>query len=351
MALLPEPRLRVTTAAGVPVSGGKLRLYNQGTTNLTSVFSDATLATPLANPIVAASDGYLPQFFAAEGTVVTGAFLDASNVEITGQAFVSAVFVGQNTGTIERDFTNSRVTISGAAGIVSIEAGDPSPDEIGGKLRLGGRAGTQADTISLDAATTNTTGLLTVNGKKLSGVVATAATTFSAVSTIDIALPQTLTGTRAWKVTIFDIITPASPGNNNFSVRLAYDSVPTFKSGAADYAYSHIGYDVGVPGVSESRSAGASSGLLNGNANMLTTTGKPARIELDIITPASGTDPTVIETRIMGYNQAGTPMPYRATGVMLGLGGYGTATYLRIILSAGTVSGKYRVEALRGYGE
>ena len=55
MALLVEGRLLLTDASNVPLNGGKARIYDTGTTDLTSVFSDAGLTTPLTNPVVANS--------------------------------------------------------------------------------------------------------------------------------------------------------------------------------------------------------------------------------------------------------------------------------------------------------
>lgn len=59
---------RVTDAAGVPVSGAKLYVYDAGTSNLAEVWTDAAGATPGANPIVADSAGQFPNRYLDDGT-------------------------------------------------------------------------------------------------------------------------------------------------------------------------------------------------------------------------------------------------------------------------------------------
>ncbi len=344
MALLPAARLRVTTAAGVPINGGKLRLYNANTTTLSTVYSDAALSVPLTNPVVAASDGFLPQIFAVEGLVVDGDYMTAGDVIISGQSFVDAVFVGANTGVITRDFTNSRLRIAGSAGIVSIEAGDPTGDDVGGAMRLGGYAASQLDTLSLDAEATNTTGdTFTVNSKKLHGVVATAITTFGAVATVDIALPNSPTGTRGHEVELFDVIQPDATAN--LACRLSYDSGATYKSGATDYASRVTSTTNGVGGAAAG-SAGVLTVLFHTPAN------KPARSLIRILTPDSGNYATLIMAHTQAYDNAGTPLPDVHYATVLGLGNYGRATHLRLYQTLGSfTSGSYVVRSLRGYGE
>ncbi|MCR5881188.1 hypothetical protein [Phenylobacterium sp. J367] len=160
MAAFTRTPLRVTDSANAVISGGKLRLYDAGTTNLTPVFSDAGLTTPLTNPVVAASNGWLPMIYAAEGTAVDGAFLDASNNVLSGQSFEDSVFVGDNSGDIERDFgANGRFSVNAdTGGMPNVEFGDPTGDDTGGEGRIGGWAGTQGDALELDFATVSSTG-------------------------------------------------------------------------------------------------------------------------------------------------------------------------------------------------
>ncbi len=59
---------RVTDDDGKPISGGFLRVYDQNTTNLSALFSNPALSTPLTNPVEADAAGRLPPIFLAAGT-------------------------------------------------------------------------------------------------------------------------------------------------------------------------------------------------------------------------------------------------------------------------------------------
>ena len=137
MATLEDGIIRVVDAAGVPINGGKLRIYNTGTTTLSTVWANAALSTPLTNPVVADSAGRLPQIFGADGLVVDCKMLTAANVELSDTAFTKS-FSGDTSGDIYRDFTSARFQITKIAGEVEIEAGDPTGDDVGGTMRLGG---------------------------------------------------------------------------------------------------------------------------------------------------------------------------------------------------------------------
>lgn len=62
--LLPCSVFRATDSAGVPLSGALLQFYETGTTTPTPVYTDATLGTPLSNPVVSDSAGlFVPIFY------------------------------------------------------------------------------------------------------------------------------------------------------------------------------------------------------------------------------------------------------------------------------------------------
>lgn len=61
--LFSQPRTREFTAAGTVLAGAKLYFYTTGTTTPLTVYQDATLSTPHANPIVADSGGLFPQIW------------------------------------------------------------------------------------------------------------------------------------------------------------------------------------------------------------------------------------------------------------------------------------------------
>lgn len=350
MALLFDGRIRITTAANIPISGGKLRIYDANTTTLTTIYSNAALTVPLSNPVVAGSDGWCAQVFAAEGTAVD--MQTETPVGVVLKTYVAVVFVGPASGTLTRDFGNSRLRINGSGGIVSIEGGDPSPDNNGGKLRLGGYNSTQADTLSLDAAATtltgtlNPTGALTENSKKITGVVYTPSTTFTAATNVDIALPNAPSGVRRYRVDIWDLVCSTDAAIPN--LRLAFDSVPTPKVGAGDYTYSIVyNSDGGAAGQSTTAAASSIRVALSCHAP---TANQLGSMSFEVITVDSGTVVTLIKGETIMYDGTSNyPMMNRYAGACTG--SYGRATYVRLFASAGTLTGKYSVTPLRGSGD
>lgn len=60
---MPMPVLRAVDANGVPLPGALMQFYVTGATTPTNVYTDKTLATPLANPVVADAGGlFVPMF-------------------------------------------------------------------------------------------------------------------------------------------------------------------------------------------------------------------------------------------------------------------------------------------------
>jgi len=341
MGLLYDGRILITDASNVPVNGGKVRVYDAGTTNLSSVFSDAALSVPLTNPVVANSAGITPQIFAADGLLVDIQYLTSADAEIANRGYQDVSFLGSSTGDLSRTVTgDGRFTITGSAGAVLFRVGDPSPDNTGGTLTIEGWAGTQGDTLTLDFATTNTSGRFNENGKRLPSIVHNV-TTFTAQTNVDFALPEWVDGLRAWRITVFDLQLSASTGN--IRLRLAYDGVPTFKTGASDYQ-GYLRYGILETG-------GAAAAYLDLTVGAETATGENGLIVLEVLTPDSGTDSTIIYSRAHMYNNGATS-PTITDGTQYGLGSYGRATHVRLYDSAaGTLTCKVRVEPMYGFGE
>lgn len=86
--LTPQPKMQFTTAAGVPLSGGKVYTYVAGTTTPQATYTDYTGATPNANPVILDSRG--------EANIWLGSALykfkltDANDVEIWTVDYISA---------------------------------------------------------------------------------------------------------------------------------------------------------------------------------------------------------------------------------------------------------------------
>lgn len=344
MGLLYDGRILITDASNVPVSGGKVRVYDAGTTNPSSLFSDAALSAPLTNPVVANSAGITPQIFAADGLLVDIQYLTSADASIANRGYEDVSFLGSSTGDLSRTVTgDGRFTITGSAGTVLFQAGDPTPDNTGGTLVLEGHGGTQGDLLTLDFALVNVTGRLKEQGKKLQGTVYTEATQVTAQTSVDIALPNDPTGCRAWEIHIWDY---SQSGNGNMEARLSYDGGGTYKSGAGDYDsfwfQSTTGGAVSPTALSTAAQMGLSSNL-NGAANQL------GSGVIRVVTPDSGTTFTKIDADLSGIINTGAGSIFRATA--FGKGSYGRATHLQLRMSANNFTFKYRVVALRGFGE
>jgi hypothetical protein len=102
--LLAQPVLRAIDANGVPMAGAQLQFYVTGTTTPTPAYSDATLGTPLSNPVVADSGGlFVPIWL--DPTVVyrvqllTSAGALVQDIDPASESVVEATQTQVNAGT------------------------------------------------------------------------------------------------------------------------------------------------------------------------------------------------------------------------------------------------------------
>jgi hypothetical protein len=346
MAVIVRTRVRVEDAAGMPVNGGKFRVYLANTTTLASLFSDAALTVPLTNPVVAGSDGWCPEIFAASANYDC-ATLTAADVVIKSEDDVPSL--GSDAATFTKDFTNSRVAIRGVGGTTYWETGDASPDNVGGTGVLGGWNGTQADSWSINAILVNILGRLKEAGKKIIGTVYTDATAFSSSAGVVIQLPNDPTGVRAWQVYIWDLqAAAASPLTAQFS----YDGGLNYKSGASDYNYTKFKVDnASGPGLAAGVAAAGADTKIDIVHVLRTAANRSAMVKLLIITPDSGSEHTILYSWCVNLDAASaTYMAVSEVGGE-GVGGYGRATHMKILQGANLISGNYRVVPLRGFGE
>lgn len=361
MALFIDSRWVARDATGAAYSGALLYVYEAGGLTPADLFADSALdpGSPLTNPVVADSNGRFAQVFIAAGTY--DCVLKTSG-GTTLASYEDVDALGDTAGAFTRNFVNSRVSISGSGGVVSIEFRPPSGDDIGGSGRLGGSNGTQADDIEIDAAESNFTGNVDVDGglevntakelteagKRLTEVLQTEPTAFTAASTVSIELPETPANTRAWEVTIYDLVLSAA---ESLAFRIAYDAVPTFKSGASDYAFSIIYNNGGTITVATDDA----HTHLRASQSLQAASTWPATVKLLVTTVDSGNGNTNLSGRVMGAktNAGAGAMPANEHFDGAGLGNYGRATFIQLLTLTGgaTLTGKYNVKALRGYGE
>jgi len=355
MAVLSPPFQRVETAAGAPISGGKLRIYDVNTTDLADAFSDEAMATPLSNPVVADSNGFLPMIFCAENTYDI-AYLSAADVVLTGQSFNDwPTMAGASANSIERTLSGARLDIDGGTigdgnTGVRIQAGSPSPDDTGGYLRLGGWNGTQLDGAVVDSAYVNFIEPKSIqeNGQRLAQVIETEPTAFSGTELL-IALPEDPAGTRGYEITLYDMTCAATASPLALGFQLSYDNGATYKSGASDYAHQFL--------LLQGSTVALTSDDANTYARMSSSSrmkaGTTGRVEMKIVTPDSGTEPTIVDGIVMATYDTGDANLATCTFHCRGLGAFGRATHIRIYdTNTGTsIAGNYVLRILRGYGE
>jgi hypothetical protein len=349
MALLLSPGVRIANAAGVPISGGKIRVYNANTTTLSNLYSDTGLTVPLANPVVCNSAGYP----SSDGSNTVGIFCASANYDIAFMTAASVVLVtiddvasyGSDAATLTKDFTNSRFAVRGSGGTIYVEAGDADPDAVGGTGILGGWLGTQADSWTINAAVANVVGRIKENSKKLPGVIYTDATTFTAVSTLEIALTNDPTGVRAWDLDLWDL---TGTGVLSLLARFSYDGGGTYKSGASDYNYLKTKLD--DAGAATTTAPGDVDTKIDVNYYMITAANRLATVRIRIVTPDSGAGRTTLEASTVACGTTTAHMGHFFTAGEA-VGGYGRATHIRLLQSGQTITGKYRLTPLRGFGE
>lgn len=352
MAILLAPGFRTETTAGVIISGGRVRVYGANTTNLATLFSDAGLTVPLTNPVTANSAGYPT----SNGTTPTLIYLADGNYDVAvlgasgdNTEYLSLPDVpsyGSDGATFSKDFTGSRVQMRNSGGVLQIESGDPSGDNSGGKVRVGGWASTQGDEGTWDYAESTVTGNMQIDGDlyvggqdvALDSVVATGTSTNAA--TVDI--PLTGSG-RRYQLELANI--KLLTATQVVWARLSYDNGSTYKSGAADYGWSGFEDAGGV--LQNFNSTGATRFTLN-NANMATTDN--AMCFLDLMAPANttGSFPTWLEWRFANDVGAG-PNNYFLHCIGRCGPTYGKPTHIRILASSGNISLQWRLIKMNGF--
>lgn len=90
---------RATDSNGNPISGAKRKVFDAGTSNLSTVYTDAAGLVPGANPIISDSAGIFPNRYLADGTYDIQ-YLDAADVPLgpTKEDFVVSASSGGGGG-------------------------------------------------------------------------------------------------------------------------------------------------------------------------------------------------------------------------------------------------------------
>lgn len=343
MAQLSPVRFRATDASNVVISGAGLFIYEVGTSTLATLYSDADLLVPRANPVESLATGYWPQFYTASGETFD---LQARTTTSVGSTLLWEALevdsVGsEDTGTFLRDFAgNGRVQIVGVTGVPRMEFGPPTGDNIGGGVIISGWAGTDLESANWKGPL-SVTGAVSVGGnftvtgtmpadKILSSGTATAA------ATTNIALPT------GYDTYILELSYIAPSTSLTVEALFAFDGGGTMKVGVDDYGWGLFeqGPTTAVAGgvdASDARIALFNIGASTSNA---------PNVAVYRITSATGK-----ETGIAGNHWIDDDASFgMKAGQVMGMTrtkNYGKATFIQIKASTGTLSFKYILKGVR----
>jgi hypothetical protein len=343
MAVIAEPRFRATDASGNAYAGATLTVYTAGTTTPASIYRNASLTTPMTNPSSVSQDksdanGWFPEVFAVENQTFDVLIKDSSGNVLS--SLISVPSVGSSSSNITKDYgTGGRLTLTGSAGSILMQAGPPVGDDTGGSLVLEGYGGTQLDALTLDAATVDTSGKFTENGKKFPGVIYTEAT-FSGSASVVIPLPNSPAGIRGWSVELIDV---TNGSNYSLALTASVDGGGTYLAGT-----SYFGQSIGSYG-SGPTSAGAYIAATSSLALTQTTLISGTVLEAVLrITVPSSIAKTSVRAEVIGES-GGSIAALSVVGGFIGTAS--RLTNIKLTASAGTLSGRYRIIPLRGFGE
>jgi hypothetical protein len=235
MGQIYQPRLQEFGATGVPIPSARLYTFDPvATTTPKATYSDNDLLVSNGAYVQADAAGVFPQIFAANGEAFYASLRTAAGVEVQQFQFLTALG-SDDASSLLRDFTtNGRFQVRGSGGIVQIEVGDPSGDDIGGDGRIGGWEGTQGGSLGLDFAEVEGTGFSDFPVVKRAGVTEWVprlliAGTASAVSELILPLDDTF---ECWELQLRNIKNTAATLTQAV---LSFDGGATYKNTLGDY--------------------------------------------------------------------------------------------------------------------
>lgn len=171
--LTPQPKTQFVSAAGVPLSGGKVYTYAAGTTTPQATYTDATGATPNPNPIILDSRGETSIWLGS--ATYKFKLTDANDVEIWTVDYISAPTSGvspilSGNVTIDSDTAGPalKITQTGTGPVLRVQdSADPDATpfiiDTNGNLGLG----TATPTAQMEATGAVKIGSLTLTSAPL----------------------------------------------------------------------------------------------------------------------------------------------------------------------------------------
>ena len=171
--LTPQPKMQFESAAGVPLSGGKVYTYVAGTTTPQATFTDAAGATPNPNPVILDSRGEAAIWLGSAAYKFK--LTDANDVEIWTVDYISAPTSGvspilSGNVTIDSDTPSPalKITQTGTGAVLRVQdSSDPdtTPFVIDNAGNVG--VGTATPTAQIEATGAVKLGSLTLTSAPL----------------------------------------------------------------------------------------------------------------------------------------------------------------------------------------
>jgi hypothetical protein len=164
--LTPQPKMQFTTAAGVPLSGGKVYTYIAGTTTPQATFTDYSGATPNPNPVILDSRGEANIWLG--GALYKFKLTDVNDVEIWTVDYISAptsavspVLSGNVTIDSDTPTPALKITQTGTGPVMRVQdSADPDATPFiidnAGNVGIGTATPTQKLDVYTDAAAVST---------------------------------------------------------------------------------------------------------------------------------------------------------------------------------------------------
>jgi microcystin-dependent protein len=153
------PRMRPLADNGDPMPGAKLQFYQTGTTTPTPVYANATLTTPLSNPVIANAAGIFPAIYGDPSIVYRMRLLTAADVLVSDDdpihphaSFPAGTIVMFNGSAIARDAAYPPALWAVCDGASSTpDSRDRVPVGVSATKPIGTPGGSASGTISTSA--------------------------------------------------------------------------------------------------------------------------------------------------------------------------------------------------------
>lgn len=334
-------------------SGAKLHVYQINNTTPVSLYATSALGSgaSLSNPVVANASGHFAQIFVPDGATYDVYCTTSADIAISGASWQDVPALGETPDTLTRDFgSGGRIKITGTAGAITFAAGDASPDNSGGDLTFEGWNDTPLDTLVFRSNDTafppgavhdeggsdfTVDGEVLQDGAKRTPDLIWLEGSGSATPQIDLAIP---TDYDTIEIELTEIVSSAGA---SLALRFSYDSGSTYKATSGDYiTILHKSDSGGASATYSSTStfipviAVTTGANYKGEARIKIVTSSTANVATTASGTGSGIGTSVSVTQFAGV----------ATHT------FGRATHVRIMMTTGNITARYRMIAKRGLG-